>query len=1803
MYFLLMLLEIIFIKSQVPFFRCGVDDEHIPVIRAKNYVEIDQNHPAYKRKLDGDEYKDFHIYLDLANIESEITKFGLEKYKTMYIESLKKAVKTLESLLKVKKPTKGFKFTDNNIKNINISYWNKTVVGSEAKDDLAAQDIDMILFGRFDENMDKSTLASAGPRYTDPDTNRPVIGVVNINTKVDYSKINSDHYFQTIILHEFTHALGFLYDYFKDTYKNIFTKKDADGIVRTYINSPKVLEVAKKYFNCPTIEGVELEESGGEGTAGSHWEARILLGDYMNGVSYKEEEVISEFTLALLEDSGYYKPNYYTGGLMRYGKGKGCDFVNNKCINSKREVNPLFQNEYFNSTHSTRGIDASCSSGRQSRTYHFISIYSEMLPEHYRYFEQPQEGGWSPADYCPVSVGISNEETNAYYVGHCSSLGKGDYGTRIYYWGQGRNETHYWDFTYFNKSGDLMDITGETFSSNSFCYQSTLIKNGITFNATSARAICYESYCSERSLTIKIKDDYFVCPRTGGKIKVEGYTGYFLCADYNLICSGTVMCNDLFDCVEKKSETKEDSYKYDYNILTSQNLEDAEINDPDNTNNYELSEDGICPKDCKQCQANKKCIKCRDGYNFVGSRENQEIKCELQSILNTGYYKENDIYYKCMNNCDSCKNGESCDKCTTDFEYSNGQCIKQIANCQAYGTEGNCDKCGTNFAFKEDDKTICLSITTFENYYTKDDGISYTPCDKDIENCAKCYYDKSQSKAKCYLCNNDFVFFGEDNKCLSGINLEKIYYNINVTHINKCSNVINNCIECENEKTCSKCEDDFNIINGDSSNCVHKSSIIVNSNIATNSLTQTPTNSPTQTPTNSPTQIPTNSPTQTPTNSPTQIPTNSHIITSSTNNIINPSTNKNIESTTNTQISTNNIITYSTNIPISTNKITDMPSNQSITTENILNPPTDYKEEEELSEKEAEILANISLSFKEINNFIVLKNKKQINFDIYVLTTEGQINEGDEIYVYVNLIYANGTRDIEISESKCISNKPKESKGSVEVKLSCNIENIQEGNIYSLRYNTSEKIAGIPNDEIALDPVLTQKYKKSNNTKIIPTFTYESLDHSDCKNTGKLKIKGSMSEKLNEQNKFKLDLTYPEGISLLCELNQEQNEMECKVDREINDKTIIIEQTVVKQGVEDYFNLKSVNPKEKVNCLNAVLQDSIKKENIPVSFRQVSHFAKNNTGFSFILIALISEKMNKGKKLTIKVNINNEKEDKEINCILEDSVTPQNGQSQGSFLCSIDKNKNSDWKNVNLNNLSVKISPNNELISGVSDLNDTKSNPAKTDEEIKNIKEKLQKNETVNVLTNVIDYYNDKIEVNTLTLDSIDIDTCKSTGKLILNGALSNDIEEKINFDLPLTYPNVELKCELNEVKKNTKTEIKCKSQSEFKSVESIVIEPQLIKKLNQELFYIKGKTFNLESKKSCEKYETIKRQIIHQRQSSGVFYAFMGKLSIVDQFLQFFMALTKNINAKFNSSYTFFSDLKVSNTRNLRYLEETLTNIKITCNEEKGLSLDKTGGFNCKSDSDNIKGNPLSLEIDTDKVTEISGIEKANSQIEFNDDLDYSKLDNLKKINELPEINIENIYENTCSQNGQYKLEGSITDISKLESKYSNIEITFSNPESTGLCEIDINKSNKKINMNCENREKFGISQIIIDRSLIQDSKGNNIFFINSFSTAEQFSCGISPNSLKSDIPEESSPTSIPTTIGIVNPRIYKPKKSSTGLSGGAIAGIVIACVAVVAVVAILILLLKKRSPNNIKVEANSTINEAKSETILNNA
>ena len=113
-----------------------------------------------------------------------------------------------------------------------------------------------------------------------------------------------------------------------------------------------------------------------------------------------------------------------------------------------------------------------------------------------------------------------------------------------------------------------------------------------------------------------------------------------------------------------------------------------------------------------------------------------------------------------------------------------------------------------------------------------------------------------------------------------------------------------------------------------------------------------------------------------------------------------------------------------------------------------------------------------------------------------------------------------------------------------------------------------------------------------------------------------------------------------------------------------------------------------------------------------------------------------------------------------------------------------------------------------------------------------------------------------------------------------------------------------------------------------------------------------------------------------------------------------------------------------------------------------------------------------------------------------------------------------------------------------------------------------------------------------MLDRSLIQDSNGNYIFTIDSYTSPEQFSCDISLNSIaiktseeikpSSSIPSSSSSSSSsPSSSSGKEERYYnnRKNKSSSGLSSGAIVGIIIGFVVAAAAVVIVIIIMKKRS------------------------
>ena len=65
------------------------------------------------------------------------------------------------------------------------------------------------------------------------------------------------------------------------------------------------------------------------------------------------------------------------------------------------------------------------------------------------------------------------------------------------------------------------------------------------------------------------------------------------------------------------------------------------------------------------------------------------------------------------------------------------------------------------------------------------------------------------------------------------------------------------------------------------------------------------------------------------------------------------------------------------------------------------------------------------------------------------------------------------------TESICVVQNIQEQSGSARAKFLCTIENLESKDYYSLRYNNSESICGVPKDEILLDPVLTNKYKSN----------------------------------------------------------------------------------------------------------------------------------------------------------------------------------------------------------------------------------------------------------------------------------------------------------------------------------------------------------------------------------------------------------------------------------------------------------------------------------------------------------------------------------------------------------------------------------------------------------------------------------------------------------------------------------------------------------------------------------------------------
>ena len=388
---------------------------------------------------------------------------------------------------------------------------------------------DVIIFPQFDSDLGSNVLAAAAPCIV-TNSNRPYGGVLYINTNLNFNKGNTNQYLKNILLHEITHILVF-HPYFFTGLKLNQTEGS-----NSYIISPKAVAKAREHFDCSSITRIPLENQGGTGSVGSHWESRYMLGDYMISTDYPDQ-AISDITLGLFEDSGFYKVNYYSGGLFKFGKGKGCEFFNKDCIENEKAT---FE-EFCDTANA-----AMCSSSRTLKSSCYLTTYTSSIPTAYQYFSDPRKGGFPAADYCPVPYQAHSSST--YFSNHCS-IG----------------------------SSSLSSEYNEKIGFDSFCFMSSILPSSST-TSTSQIPICYEVRCDadNNQFTVTIGSSEIACPTDGGTVSApSGFTGSIVCPKYSDIClSDGSVCNEMFSCFTNLATHDNYNYQVTYGDYEGEALED-----------------------------------------------------------------------------------------------------------------------------------------------------------------------------------------------------------------------------------------------------------------------------------------------------------------------------------------------------------------------------------------------------------------------------------------------------------------------------------------------------------------------------------------------------------------------------------------------------------------------------------------------------------------------------------------------------------------------------------------------------------------------------------------------------------------------------------------------------------------------------------------------------------------------------------------------------------------------------------------------------------------------------------------------------------------------------------------------------------------------------------------------------------------------------------------------------------------------------------------------------------------------------
>ncbi|KAI5628088.1 leishmanolysin-like peptidase [Silurus asotus] len=264
----------------------------------------------------------------------------------------------------------------------------------------------------------ENIVAYAAYCQLEAELDRPIAGYANLCPSMISTQPQEFEGMLSTVKHEIMHALGFsagLFAFYHDDDGKPLTPRFASGLpafnesLGLYQWSEKVIKSATRLWD---IRGGHMIRHKVHLMVTPR-----VVNEAMTG-SHTQNRVFSRITLAIMEDTGWYRANYSMAEDLEWGKGLGCDFVMKSCkfwIDQQRKMKPTVS-PYCDSV---RGmpLQLSCRQDLLAVAVCNLQKYPQTLPQEYQYFDRiagvaegdlPFYGGSVEiADFCPFSQEFS----------------------------------------------------------------------------------------------------------------------------------------------------------------------------------------------------------------------------------------------------------------------------------------------------------------------------------------------------------------------------------------------------------------------------------------------------------------------------------------------------------------------------------------------------------------------------------------------------------------------------------------------------------------------------------------------------------------------------------------------------------------------------------------------------------------------------------------------------------------------------------------------------------------------------------------------------------------------------------------------------------------------------------------------------------------------------------------------------------------------------------------------------------------------------------------------------------------------------------------------------------------------------------------------------------------------------------------------------------------------------------------------------------------------------------------------------